>query len=110
MSNIPVFDEADAMRRLAGNKAILKRLFDKFLTQDILAPIREALGNPEAMAAAAHTLKGMSANLSLEQLRQEAYALEINARQGGVPDVLPPSLTAAVEESCEFVRNYIASL
>ncbi|MBV6512595.1 MAG: Sensor histidine kinase RcsC [Ignavibacteriaceae bacterium] len=81
---IPAFsfiDMHDSLRRLRGNHALLITLLEKFHegNKDLCGRIELAYqsGETELAVRLAHTLKGVSANLGMEALREKATALEM---------------------------------
>jgi HPt (histidine-containing phosphotransfer) domain-containing protein len=72
-------DIQDALKRVGGNKDLYKRLLTQFTGGDYIAPLELAL-NKGAMEDASHlihTLKGVSANLSLVKLKTVSAELEL---------------------------------
>jgi HPt (histidine-containing phosphotransfer) domain-containing protein len=59
-----------AMERFMNNTALLERFLRKFYTDQNYPKLKEALGNNDTQEAfsAAHTLKGVSGNLSLDTM------------------------------------------
>ena len=84
-------DQEDALRRLGGNEVVFFSVLRKFAAGDSVAPLREALeaGNMQEARAAAHTIKGLSTNLSMPALNQAALDLETALREGKAVDGLP---------------------
>jgi two-component system sensor histidine kinase/response regulator len=81
-----VFDKAGLLKRLAGNKALAKKLVNGFL-QDVplqLSILRQQLAEGDAPSARrqAHSLKGAAANLSAGELRAIAFQAEQAATAG----------------------------
>ena len=73
-----------ALERVLGNEALLERLLGKFLDDPQYPALCAALerGDLDRAVTAAHTLKGMCGNLSMEEL----YALftqQTDALRGG---------------------------
>ena len=74
----------EALHRIGGSMDLYKRLLNQFTGGDHITPLEEAL-NSGAMDDAAHllhTLKGVSANLSLTKLSATAGELERNIKNG----------------------------
>lgn len=69
-------DYAQVIQRLPS-PALVERFIGKFLDDGSFSELTSAMaaGQTEAAFRAAHTLKGVSANLGFEQLRQSASAL-----------------------------------
>jgi HPt (histidine-containing phosphotransfer) domain-containing protein len=68
----------DALKRIGGNMDLYKRLLMQFTSGDHIAPLEEAFskGAMEEASHLIHTLKGVSANLSLIKLQAVAAELE----------------------------------
>lgn len=69
-------DYAQVIQRLPS-PALVERFIGKFLDDGSFSELTSAMavGQTEAAFRAAHTLKGVSANLGFEQLRQSASTL-----------------------------------
>jgi HPt (histidine-containing phosphotransfer) domain-containing protein len=78
------FDPGDGIKRVGGNAGLYKKLLGRYVETGYFQPIADALqsGDIETAAKHTHTLKGVSANLSLEKVRADAIALE-NALKSG---------------------------
>jgi len=74
----------DALRRIGGNMNLYKRLLSRFTEGNSVEPLEDALlrGDMEESARLAHTLKGVSANLSLVGIRDISVDLEHAIRDG----------------------------
>lgn len=86
-------DYAQVIQRLPS-PALVERFLGKFLDDGSFSELTSAMaaGQTEAAFRAAHTLKGVSANLGFEQLRQSASALTefLRGKAGPVPaEALP---------------------
>ena len=83
-----VFERAAALDRLAGDENLLRRVVRAFFDSSpaLLSAAQDAVtrGDAEALATAAHTLKGMLGNLSAHAAYQAALRLEQLARGGNV--------------------------
>lgn len=71
-------DEEDALKRLGGNKGLYLKLLKSFLGDGSFGNLQQALadGDQEKAKMAAHTLKGLAANLSLTVLSSEAAKVD----------------------------------
>jgi len=82
----PSIDLQDLIDRCLGNLSLVERIVAKFeATSDRdLADLETAILNQDSHAAAlvAHRIKGASANISAQRLRQRAENIEKLARQG----------------------------
>ena len=77
-------DIDDALKRIGGNTDLYKRLVLRFVDGDYLDPLCAALekGDTEESARLAHTLKGVSANLSLVKIKSVSTDLEQVIKNG----------------------------
>lgn len=68
----------DALKRLGGNAGLYKKLLQSFLSKNDLELLRSQLEENDIAAAAmtAHSIKGVSANLSLTELSTISATLE----------------------------------
>ena len=74
----------DALRRIGGNRDLYKRLLGRFVEGDHIEPLESALsrGDMEESARLTHTLKGVSANLSLVGIKTASIDLERAIKEG----------------------------
>ena len=74
----------DALRRIGGNADLYKRLLGRFVAANNMESLEKALqsGNMEESAHLTHTLKGVSANLSLNGIRASSIDLEQALKDG----------------------------
>ena len=71
-------DQADALSRIGGNMSLYKRLLGRFVEGNAYSELERAIqsGDMEEAARQAHSLKGVSANLSLTKIRSITVELE----------------------------------
>jgi len=77
-------DVEDAVHRIGGNMDLYKRLLGRFVAGNHFDTLVEALdsGDKEEAAHHAHTLKGVSANLSLVKVMTITTQLEQCVKEG----------------------------
>jgi HPt (histidine-containing phosphotransfer) domain-containing protein len=82
--NAVYIDFADGIKRVMNNTKLYVKLLTKFKTDTNLAGLESAIaaGDMEKARGAAHTLKGLSANLSLIELNKQSLALETQIKAG----------------------------
>lgn len=75
-------DEEDALKRVGGNRELYIKLLGQFIADNHIASLEEALdsGDMETAERAAHTIKGVGANLSLPKLASAALELEMSIK------------------------------
>jgi len=76
-------DVDDALKRIGGNMDLYKRLLKRFVEGTQVEELKNALqeGNMDEAARMAHTVKGVSANLSLVMLRAISADLELSIKE-----------------------------
>ena len=101
---------------LEGDKEFAEELFDTFFDSaaSCLEQARSLVsaGDIESAFRPFHTLKGASASVGLNSVKELASNLEQRARQGdlaGCSDELP-ALSSAVERGRDLLQGYLASL
>lgn len=86
-------DYAQVLRRIPS-PALVERFVGKFLNDGSFSDLREAMeaGSAEKAFRAAHTLKGVSANLSFDQLSTSAGQLTevLRGASGEIPSAAVP--------------------
>ena len=77
-------DVEDAVHRIGGNRDLYKRLLGRFVDGNHFETLVNALdsGDMEEAAHLAHTLKGVSANLSLVKVMSITAELEYCIKEG----------------------------
>jgi HPt (histidine-containing phosphotransfer) domain-containing protein len=89
--NVIYVDFADGVKRVMNNTKFYVKLLTKFRNDTKLYDLEAALaaGNLEAAQEAAHTIKGVAANLSLAELFKQSLELETQIQAKSVkPDQL----------------------
>lgn len=102
-------DMAGAVRRL-GSIAAVERFLRMFAGDDTFAMLQAAIisaGDGQRAFRAAHTLKGLAANLGLVQLGQAASALTEALRGGDMQraSALYPETAAAYRQACTAIGD-----
>jgi len=101
----------DAMGRLGNNKKLYGMLLKKFNGTAMLEDLKSKLasGDVAGSQAQAHTIKGLAANLSLQDLREKAEAIELVIKTSGAIQGIDVSeiseSTAATEDA---VKTWIS--
>lgn len=101
-------DMADAVRRL-GSIAAVERFLRMFAGDDTFAMLEAAMsaGDVQRAFRAAHTLKGLAANLGLVQLGQAASVLTEALRGSDMQSAaaLYPETAATYREACAAIGD-----
>lgn len=98
-------DMEAALRRLGGNSMLYEKILVKFLDDDSFSGIEPALArdNYEEALKAAHTLKGVSANLGMDRL-SDACAEVVNHIRASNPEEAKaayPEVKQAYQAVCQ---------
>lgn len=104
----------ELLERVDGDEELIREVLGIFLddTPKILEDLKTAINGalPEAVAKAAHTLKGASANIAANRLRDQAYQLEMKAKSGDLANAsdLYAKLEAEFGELKTHLAQYLA--
>jgi HPt (histidine-containing phosphotransfer) domain-containing protein len=91
MADIVYVDQEDGKKRVMNNGKLYAKLLTKFRDETKIEPIFAALdaGNYEEAQSLTHTLKGVSANLSIKELNLKVVELESQIKAKSVnPDTI----------------------
>ncbi|MCP4696544.1 MAG: PAS domain S-box protein [Gammaproteobacteria bacterium] len=109
---LPGINISVGLARLGGNKRLFKKLLIDFCQDnaDAVRAISEALDKEEQALALhlAHTLKGLAANLSMQNLSDAAKSLETAVRQGDKARFT--GLLKEAQQSLDEVLEAVATL
>lgn len=102
------FDEG--LKRVMNNTKLYVRLLDKFRTDTRLDELfaRLEAGDYEKARIAAHTVKGVAANLSLTELFEKVKDLESQIKEKSVQPGAPDTVKTVFEETLKKVDEVIA--
>lgn len=111
-ASLPGLDLADALRRLGGRQKLLLELLGELVT-DQAGAVDEIesltkVGDQDGAVRAAHSLKGVAANVGCGELSRAAQAAEEVLKQGRQEDL--PGALAAVREAFAQATASIAQL
>jgi HPt (histidine-containing phosphotransfer) domain-containing protein len=84
--NVVYLDFADGIKRVMNNTKLYTKLLTKFKNDTKLDALEAALAEDdmEKAQAAAHTIKGVAANLSLAELFKQSLELETQLKAGTI--------------------------
>jgi HPt (histidine-containing phosphotransfer) domain-containing protein len=110
MADIVYIDQEDGKKRVMNNGKLYARLLTKFKDETRLEPIFAALdaGNYEEAQALAHTLKGVTANLSVRDLNQKIVELEAQIKAKSVSPAAVEMLKTSFNATLPEVEKVIA--
>lgn len=99
----------DALRRMMNNETLLFRLLGRFLQDNSFGALQQALaeGRTQDAFAAAHTLKGVAGNLSLQPLFALSCDLVEDLRSGDLAAAQGkfPALEAQYHTTCAALEH-----
>jgi HPt (histidine-containing phosphotransfer) domain-containing protein len=100
----------EGSKRVMSNVKLYVKLLTKFKTETKLDDLSAALtaGDYEKAQVAAHTIKGLSANLSLTELFEKTRDLESQIKEKSVPDGAFDIVKTAFEDTVKEVDKVIA--
>jgi HPt (histidine-containing phosphotransfer) domain-containing protein len=104
---MPFINVEDGLKRLMNNRALYLKLLNSFQGKDLAQKIIEAIDgkNCEAVGQAAHTLKGVAANLSLTALYDISLQIELVAKQSNDAEQLKEKLRETVEKTLDLIAQ-----
>ncbi|MDR2482387.1 MAG: Hpt domain-containing protein [Treponema sp.] len=107
---IVYIDWDDGLKRVMNNLKLYIRLLDKFKAGTNLNDLSAALaaGDYEKAQAAAHTVKGVAANLSLMELYKQALGVEEQIKAQSVKPGAFDALNACFTETLVSIDKAIA--
>ena len=102
-------DINDALSRIGENMSLYKRLLCRFLEENYYEGLIKVLqnGNIEDSARQAHSLKGVSANLSLKKIRAISSELEQLIKNGADYSVCLAELKSAYDITVEKIAEIV---
>ncbi len=103
-------DYTQVLERMAGNETFVLQFLRQFCEDETYALLADAVacGVPEQIFAAAHTLKGVTANLGLKPLYEKTCVLVEITRKGS-PDGAGDAF-AAITEAYEDIVAQISCM
>ena len=102
----------DALARVRGNKKLYRRMLQLFLDNKEVASLKASLesGNMEQAATDAHTIKGMTGNLSLPMVFEISIKMMEQLRKGEYDVSLADSFFAAYDTTLDYIRKVMEEL
>jgi len=97
----------DALKRVGGNKGLFIKLLGRFVDGNHMEALESAVsgGDTEEAAKLAHTLKGVSSNLSLVKVASLSADFEHELKSGGDYTAIFNALKAAYEVTIEKIAE-----
>jgi HPt (histidine-containing phosphotransfer) domain-containing protein len=108
--NVVYIDFADGIKRVMNNTKLYVKLLTKFKTDTNLTALESAIaaGDMEKARGAAHTLKGLSANLSLMELNKQSLALETQIKAGAADPAQLNAVRSAFARTLQEIDKVIS--
>ena len=102
-------DINDALPRLGNNEGLYKKLLKSFLSEKSVPMFEESIRANDIKNSqyAAHTIKGIAANLSLKALHREAAAADAQLKEGKIEEASVNSFKAVLNETIDEVKKYL---
>ncbi len=105
------FQVTPTLERFGNSEAMYKRFLTMFAQDQNFEVLKNACNERDAekMFKSAHTIKGMSANLGLQNVHQITSKMVELYRAGMIEDAysLLSSLTAAYQETIDTIKKYL---
>lgn len=103
-------DEAEGQKRVMNNAKLYHRLLAKFKAENNLDGITGALeaGDYEKAQIAAHTIKGIAANLSFTELYKQSIEVETQIKSKAVDPDAVASLSECFTATLEAIEKVLA--
>jgi HPt (histidine-containing phosphotransfer) domain-containing protein len=110
MADIVYVNFDEGLKRVVNNAKLYVRLLTKFRADTKLDELFAQLeaGDYEKAQVAAHTIKGVAANLSLTELFERIKDLESQIKEKAVQPGMPDTVKTVFEETLKKVDEVIA--
>ena len=110
MADIVYIDQDDGKKRVMNNAKLYAKLLGKFRDDTNLDPIFSALdaGNYEEAQGLAHTIKGITANLSIKDLNEKIVELEAQIKAKSVDPQIIEAVKTSYAATLPVVEKVIA--
>jgi len=111
MGDSMYIDQEDGKKRVMNNAKLYAKLLGKFYNDAKIEPIFAALdaGNYEEAQGLTHTLKGITANLSIKDLNQKIVALEAQIKAKSVDSEVVEAVKTSFAATLPVVEEVIAA-
>jgi HPt (histidine-containing phosphotransfer) domain-containing protein len=103
-------DEANGIKRVMNNAKLYVKLLTKFRNENNLDDLNGSLGSGDLEKAqvAAHTIKGIAANLSFTALFQQALEVETQIKNKAVDQAAVDSFNAIFADTLTEIDKVLA--
>jgi HPt (histidine-containing phosphotransfer) domain-containing protein len=109
VDNIVYVDAVEGQKRVMNNVKLYHRLLTKFKTENNLDELTVALnaGDYEKAQVAAHTIKGIAANLSLSELYKQSLDVETQIKGKSVVPGAMDTLSACFAATLDAIDKVL---
>ena len=103
-------DQEDGKKRVMNNAKLYAKLLGKFKDETNIEPVFTAIdaGNYEEAQGLAHTIKGITANLSIKDLNEKIIALESQIKAKSVDPQTVEAVKVSFAATIPAVEKVIA--
>jgi HPt (histidine-containing phosphotransfer) domain-containing protein len=103
------FNQEEGLKRVVNNKKLYLRLLNSFKADESFTHLLDYIQaqDYEKAQSAAHTVKGISGNLSLTALYEQSITLESQLKSGSAEAAAVESITACYNETIKAVDEVI---
>jgi HPt (histidine-containing phosphotransfer) domain-containing protein len=110
MADVVYINFDEGLKRVLNNTRLYVKLLTKFGTDTRLDGLFAQLeaGDYEKAQVAAHTIKGVAANLSLTELFEKVKDLEAQIKEKSIQPGAPDTVKAVFEETLKKVDEVVA--
>jgi len=104
------FDKEGAVRRLRGRESTVMAMLKMFLADDSAEKLRKSLEDNDYSSAEmhAHSIKGLSGNLSLTQLFNISEKLDAELKHGAPNEETVNNFYSVMEKTIDTVKKTLA--
>ena len=109
MADIVYVDQESGKKRVMNNAKLYAKLMGKFKNETTFEPVFTALeaGNYEAAQSLVHTIKGVTANLSIVDLNEKVVALEAQIKANSVDPQIIEAIKVSFAATLKEVEKVI---
>jgi HPt (histidine-containing phosphotransfer) domain-containing protein len=110
VGDIVYIDQADGKKRVMNNAKLYAKLLGKFCNETKIEPVITAIeaGNYDEAQGLAHTIKGISANLSIKDFNEKIVQLEVQIKAKSVNPQIIEAVRASFAATLPAVEKVIA--
>ncbi|MDR0412047.1 MAG: Hpt domain-containing protein [Treponema sp.] len=105
-----LINQEEGLKRVMNNKKLYMKLLNKFRTETNLDELKESIvaHDYEKAQVSAHTLKGISGNLSLTALYEQSVAIESQIKNHSIDESTVTAFTDCFDDTMRAIDEVIA--